>query len=195
MYIYIKIKLYRNMSIHRVIGKLFDHNSRHGISVAQLLSHVLLFVTTQWILPGFSVLYFPYASAGKESTCNEGDLGLIPELGRSSREGKGYPLQYSALEISMDSMGHGSQSWTRLSDYPRVCSNSCPLSLWCYLKIESSAASFVFCLQSFQASKYFPMSWLFTSHSQNIGASASVSVIPMNIQGWFPLGLIGLIFL
>ena len=47
VYIYIKIKLYRNMSIHRVIGKLFDHNSRHGISVAQLLSHVLLFVTTQ----------------------------------------------------------------------------------------------------------------------------------------------------
>ena len=150
------------MSIHRVIGKLFDHNSRHGISVAQLLSHVLLFVTTRWILPGFSVLYFPYASAGKESTCNEGDLGLIPELGRSSREGKGYPLQYSALEISMDSMGHGSQSWTRLSDYPRVCSNSCPLSLWCYLKIESSAASLSF---AFNLSKHQSIfQWVGSSH-------------------------------
>ena len=46
-------------------------------------------------------------SAGKESTCNVGDLGLIPGLGRSSGEGKGYPLQYSGLENSMDSIVHG----------------------------------------------------------------------------------------
>ena len=78
---------------------------------------------------------------------------------------------------------------------PEVCSNSCPLSLWCYLTIISSAAPFCFCLQSFPASGYFPMSWLFASGGQYIGTSPLASVPPMNIQGWFPLGLIGLISL
>ena len=50
---------------------------------------------------------FPGGSAGKESTCNAGDLGSIPALGRSLGEGKGYPLQYSGLENSMDSIVHG----------------------------------------------------------------------------------------
>ena len=74
---------------------------------------------------------------------------------------------------------------------PRVCSNSCPLSQWCYLTISSSAALFSFCLQSSPAS--FPVSHLFTSGGQNIGASASATVLPMNIQGWFPLGLTDLL--
>ena len=56
---------------------------------------------------------FPCGSAGKESTCNEGGLSLIPELGRSPGEGKGYPLQYSGLENSMDCIVHGvAKSWT-----------------------------------------------------------------------------------
>ena len=56
---------------------------------------------------------FPGGSAGKESTCNEGGLGLIPGLGRSPGEGKGYPLQYSGLENSMDCIIHGvAKSWT-----------------------------------------------------------------------------------
>ena len=56
---------------------------------------------------------FPCGSAGKESACNAGDLGLIPGLGRSPRGGKGYPLQYSGLENSMDSVVHGvTKSWT-----------------------------------------------------------------------------------
>ena len=67
---------------------------------------------------------------------------------------------------------------------PRVCSNSCPLSQWCYLTISSSATLF-FCLPSFPASGTFPMSWLLTSGGQSFGASASASVLPMNIQGWF----------
>ena len=50
---------------------------------------------------------FPGGSAGKESTCNVGDLDLIPGLGRSPGEGKGYPLQYSGLENSMDCIVHG----------------------------------------------------------------------------------------
>ena len=60
---------------------------------------------------------FPGGSAGKESSCNAGDLGLMPGLGRSSGEGKGYPLQYSGLENSMDWIVHGvPKSRTRLSD-------------------------------------------------------------------------------
>ena len=54
-------------------------------------------------------LGLPCGSAGKESTCNAGDLGLIPGLGRSPGEGKGYPLQCSGLEHSMDCIVHGSQ--------------------------------------------------------------------------------------
>ena len=61
---------------------------------------------------------FPGSSAGKESTCNAGDLGSIPGLGRSPGEGKGYPLQYSGLENSMDCIVHGvTKSRTRLSDF------------------------------------------------------------------------------
>jgi len=78
---------------------------------------------------------------------------------------------------------------------PRVCSSSCPLSQWCYLTVSSSATLFSFCLQSFPASESFPMSRFFASGSQSIGASASASVLPMNIQGWFALGLTGLISL
>ena len=61
---------------------------------------------------------FPCGSAGKESACNVGDMGSIPGLGRSPGEGKGYPLQYSGLENSMDCIVHGvAKSWTRLSDF------------------------------------------------------------------------------
>ena len=70
---------------------------------------------------------------------------------------------------------------------PRVCSDSYPLSRWCYLTISSSSSPFFFCLQSFPASGSFPMSELFVSSGQSFGASALV--LPKNIQDWFPLGL------
>ena len=61
---------------------------------------------------------FPGGSAGKESACNAGDLGSIPELGRSPGEGKGYPLQYAGLENSMDCIVYGvAKSQTRMSDF------------------------------------------------------------------------------
>ena len=64
------------------------------------------------------MLGFPGGSAGKESACNVGDLGSIPGLGRSLGEGKGYPLQYSSLENSMNCIVHGvAKSWIRLSDF------------------------------------------------------------------------------
>ena len=63
-------------------------------------------------------IHFPCGSAGKESACNAGDMGLIPELGRSSGERKGYPLQYSGLENFMDCIVHGvAKSQTQLSDF------------------------------------------------------------------------------
>ena len=76
-----------------------------------------------------------------------------------------------------------------------VHSDSRPLSRWCHPAISSSVAPFSSCLLSFPAWESFPMSRLFTPGGQNIGASASASVLPMNIQGWFPLGLADLISL
>ena len=68
-------------------------------------------------LPTLVFLGFPGGSAGKESICNVGDLGLIPGLSRSPGEGKGYPLQYSGLENAMDCIVHGvAKSQTQLSD-------------------------------------------------------------------------------
>ena len=64
---------------------------------------------------------FPGGSAGKESACTAGDLGSIPGLGRSPGKGKGYPLQYSGLENSMDSIGHGvTKSRKCLSDFHHI---------------------------------------------------------------------------
>ena len=77
------------------------------------------------------------------------------------------------------------------SPSPGVCSNACPLSQWWHPTISSSVDLFSSYLQSFPASQSFPMSWLFTSGGQSIGALAPV--LPMNILGWFPLGLTGLI--
>ena len=74
------------------------------------------------------------------------------------------------------------------SPTPRVYSNSCPLSQWCHTTISSSVTPFSSWPQSFPASGSFPVSQLFTSGGQSIGASVSASVLPMNIQGWFPLG-------
>ena len=76
-----------------------------------------------------------------------------------------------------------------------VCSSSCPFSQWCHSTISSSVIPFSSCLQSFPISWSFPKSQLFTSDGQSIGVSASVSVRPINIQDWFPLGLTGLMSL
>ena len=77
----------------------------------------------------------------------------------------------------------------------RACSNACPSSQWCYPTISSSVVPFSSCPQSFPESGSFPLSQFFPSGSQSIGASALASVLPMNIQDWFPLGLTGWISL
>ena len=77
--------------------------------------------------------------------------------------------------------------------FPGVCWYSCPLSLWCHPTISSSVTLFSSCPQSFPASGFFPMSWLFITGGQSIGASASI--LPINIKGWFPLEWTGWISL
>ena len=76
---------------------------------------------------------------------------------------------------------------------PRAFSNSWPLTRWCHPTISTSVTPFSSFLQSFPASRSFPMSRFFASGGQSTGASASATVLPMNIQGWFPLRLAGLI--
>ena len=104
---------------------------------------------------------------------------------------------FSCSVVSDSLKAHGLQH-TRLpcpSLTPRACSNSCPSSRWCHPTISSSATPFSSHLQSFPASEHFPVSRLFTSGGQSIGASASASVLPGNIQGWSPLGLTAFISL
>ena len=81
------------------------------------------------------------------------------------------------------------------SPTPGDCSNSCPLSRWCHPTISSSVIPFSSCLQSSPASGSFPVSQFFTSGGESIGASVSASVLPKNIQNWFPLGWTGWISL
>ena len=110
--------------------------------------------------------------------------------------------QFSSVRFSCSVMSdslqpHGLQH-SRLpcpSPTPKACSNSSPLSWWCHPTISSSVIPFSSCLQSFPASGSFPRSQFFTSGGQSIGVSALASVLPMNIQDWFPLGWTGLISL
>ena len=74
-----------------------------------------------------------------------------------------------------------------------VCSNSCPLSHWSHPTISFSIPSFSSCPQFFPATESFRVNWLFSSGGQNIRTSVSVSILPMNIQGWFPLELTELV--
>ena len=99
-------------------------------------------------------------------------------------------VQFSCSVVSDSLWPHGLQHARPPcpSPTPEVYSNSCPSSQWCHPNISSSAVPFSSHLQSFPASGSFPMSQLFTSGGQSIGASASASVLPMNIQDWLPVG-------
>ena len=105
-------------------------------------------------------------------------------------------VQFRHSVVSDSLWPHGLQH-TRLpcpSPTPGACSNSCPLSHWCHPTISSSVISSS-CLQSFPTSGSFLVGQFFSSGGQSIGVSASASVLPMNIQDWFPLGLTGCISL
>ena len=107
-----------------------------------------------------------------------------------------YLLLFSHSVVSNSLWPHGLQH-ARLpcASLPRVCSNSCPLSQWCHPTISSSVFPFSPCPLSFAASRSLPINRLFASGGQSTGTSVSASVLPMNIQAWFPLALTGLISL
>ena len=106
-------------------------------------------------------------------------------------------VQFSRSVLSDYLQSHGLQHNRPLCllPTPRVYSNSCPLSQWWHPAISSSLIPVSSCLQSFPASGSFQISQFFASGGQSIGVSASVSVLPMNIQDWFPLGWTGWISL
>ena len=105
----------------------------------------------------------------------------------------GIAVQFSHSFVSDSLQPHGLQH-ARIScpsPTPGACSKSCPSSWWCHPTISSSVFPFSSRLQSLPASGSFPVSQFFTSGGQSIGVSASASVLPMNIQDWFPLGWTG----
>ena len=104
-------------------------------------------------------------------------------------------FSYSVVSDSLPPQGLQYARPPCLSPTPGVYSNSCPLSWWCHPTISSSVIPFSSHFQSFPASGSFQMSQLFASGGQSIGVSASTSVLPMNIQDWFPLGWTGWISL
>ena len=91
----------------------------------------------------------------------------------------------SCLTLQPHGLQHAKPHWS--SPTPGACSNSCPLSSWCYPTISSSVVPFSSSFQSSPASGSFSMNQLFTTSGQSIGVSASTSLLPMNIQDWFPL--------
>ena len=102
-------------------------------------------------------------------------------------------VQFSHSVVSDSLWPHGVKHVSLLCPLPtpRAYPNSCLLSQWCHPTISSSVIPVSSCLQSFPASGSFPMRQFFASGGHNIGFSASASVLPMNIQEWFPLGLTG----
>ena len=104
--------------------------------------------------------------------------------------GKALSVQFSCSVVSDLLWPHGLQHARPPcpSPTPRVYSNSCPLSQWCLPTISHSVVPFSSCLQSFPASGSFQMNQFFASGGQSIGVSTSTSVLPVNIQDWFPLG-------
>ena len=130
-------------------------------------------------------------------------LILQPEIQHENSKQNHLPIecassvQFSRSVLSDSLQPHGLQH-TRPpcpSPTPGIYSNSYPLSWQCHPTIASSVIPLSSCLQSFPASGSFQMSQLFASGGQSIGVSASTSVLPINIQNWFPLGWTGWIFL
>ena len=129
--------------------------------------------------------------------CSMPGLPVHHQLPKSTQTIIWLSLQFSRSVMSNSLQLHGLQH-TRLpcpSPTPRACSNSCPLSQWCHPTISSSAVPFSSRLQSLPASGSSSMSWFLASGGQSIGISTSASVLPMNVQDWFPLGLTGWISL
>ena len=115
-----------------------------------------------------------------------------PRGSKSNKLGDMSSVQFGCHSVTSDSLWPHRLQHTRPpcpSLTSGACSNSCPWSRWCHPTISFSVVPFSSCLQSFPASGSFQMSQFFVSGGQSIGISASASVLLMNIQDWFPLGL------
>jgi len=122
---------------------------------------------------------------------------MVRQPGHESKQSEFSSVQFSRSVVS-DSLRPHERQHTRppcLSSTPRAYPNSCTLSQWCHPTLSSSVIPFSSCPQSFPASGSFQMSQLFASSGQNIGVSASTSVLPMNTHDWSPLGWTGCISL
>ena len=172
----------------------FAHTHVHWVSNAIHLSHPLSLASPPALsLSGSASGSFPKSwlfASGGQSIGASASASVLPIYIESWS-----PLGLIGLFSSV------AQSWPTLCDpmdfstrppcpspIPRVYSNSCSFSQWCHPTISSSVVPFSFHLQSFPASGSFQMSQLFASGGQNIGDSASTSVLPMNTQDWSPLG-------
>ena len=149
-------------------------------------NHLLIFMLGNWDAMCYSFIIHL-------SICPKSIFWVLTVWKRHARNWR--RLQFSFSVVSDSLWPHGLQG-ARLpcpSPTPGACSNSCPLSQWCHPTILSFVIPFSSCLQSFPASGSFPVSQFFASGGQSIGASASV--LSINIQDWFLLGLTGLISL
>ena len=166
-------------------------NNSEAIIVPKILVAEVIGPASQLSFPLYPILlpslFFHRCWFKAESTSQR----TQPVREEVSRQGS---VQFSCSVMSNPLQPHGWQNSRSpcLSPTPRVYSNSCPLSRWCHPTISSSVIPFSSCLQSFPASGSFQMSQLFAS---SIGVPASTSVLPMNIQDWFPLAWTGWISL
>ena len=137
----------------------------------------------------------------KSGWCHSSIIILLFQNGFGDSGSFAFPCEFfllfscSVVSDSLWTRGLQHTSLPRPSLSSGAYSNSCPSSWWCHPTTSSSVVPFSSCPQSFPASGSFPVSQLFTSSGESIGVCASASVLPMNIQGWFPLGLTGLISL
>ena len=140
-----------------------------------------------WLRLHFILVALNLESISSWRVCWHRLLGPISWVGNSLDQ---QLLLLFSRSVVSESLWPRALQHTRLpcpSQSPRVCLDSCPLSQWCHPTISSSVIPFSFSIHSFPAAGSFPMSQFFASSGQNIGASASV--LPVNIQGWFPLDL------
>ena len=166
-------------------------------------SSVVLPLQQHFILPVVVVFFLIRQGGHKYEAISHCDFNLhFPMTNKAEHTSMFVYHLYTFRSVqSLSSIQLFTASWTAAcqppcpSPTPRVYSNSCPLSRWCHPTTASSVIPFSSHLQSFPASGSFQMSQFFTSGGQSVGVSASASVLPMNIQDWFPLGLTDLISL
>ena len=153
------------------------HLALHGLASLPLLSLSLTQATM------YPLLFLKLAKPSNHLHVKSSNVNILEKLIGTSLSS----VQFS-FSLMSDSATHGLKHTSPLcpSPTPRVYPNSCPLCQWCHPTISSSVTPFSSCSQSLPASESFPMSQLFISGGQNVGASASGSVLPKNTQGWFP---------